>query len=77
MEKNEHRTNFLFPKDSFISGMGSVLNIAGNYFDYNYSKTAKEADLRALKSDWKNVGDDIAASIKKFELNNEEEVCLK
>lgn len=39
-------------------GMGSVLNLMGNYFEYNYSKSDFAADNKALISDWLNVGND-------------------
>ena len=58
----KYRTDFLLPKNSFFTGMGSVLNLAGSYFEYNYSNSAQEADLKSLYSDWKNVGDDINKS---------------
>ena len=38
--------------------MGSVLNISGRYFEFNYSKSPQEADFNALASDWNMVGQD-------------------
>jgi hypothetical protein len=35
----------LLPKVSFMTGVGSVLNIAGNYYQYNSSKS--EADKKS------------------------------
>lgn len=61
------KTDFLLPRNSFMVGLGSVLNIAGSYFDYNSSKTAEEADLKALFSDWINVGKDMNISKQRFE----------
>lgn len=65
------KTDFLFPSPSFLNGMGSIFNIAGNYFEYNTSETDLQADLRALKSDWYTIGKDfeIAKEIfrKKFD----------
>lgn len=72
-----YKTNYLFPKNNFWVGMGSVLNISGSYFDYNYSRTENEADLKALISDWINVGEDIKESIEKFENKNKQKLCLK
>lgn len=63
------KTDFLLPKNNFLVGLGSVLNINGLYFDYNYSKTAQEADNKAIFSDWKNVGEDIKTAEKKFKKN--------
>nr|WP_322622984.1 hypothetical protein [uncultured Flavobacterium sp.] len=70
-------TDFLFPKMSFVIGLGSVLNLAGNYFEFNTSKTAEEADFKALKSDWNNVGNDIRLSKEEFERKNYDKLCLK
>ena len=59
MKKVQFKSDFLFPDTDFITGMGSVLNIAGNYFEFSSSKTEQIADSRALKSDWGVVGQDI------------------
>lgn len=56
-------TGYLFSRPSFLSGLGSVLNLAGNYFEYNYSKSSNETDRKALQSDWKSIGQDISFSI--------------
>lgn len=55
----KYRTDFLFPTPSFLIGAGSVLNIAGNYFDFNYSSSDTEADNKAILSDWGVIGQDI------------------
>ncbi len=55
----KYRTDFLFSTPSFLIGAGSVLNIAGNYFDFNYSSSDKEVDNKAILSDWGVVGNDI------------------
>lgn len=65
--KTIFKTDFLLPKNNFFVGLGSVLNIAGSYFDYNYSKSAAEADRKALVSDWANVGDDFKSAKEVFE----------
>jgi hypothetical protein len=62
---NHVDTDFLTPKSSFLTGMGTVLNLAGNYFIYNSSKTAQEADERAIASDWKILGQDMRTAIKR------------
>jgi len=53
------KTNQLFPRTGFLTGMGSVLNISGKYFDFNYSKSDAEADAEAIASDWGMVGQDL------------------
>ncbi len=54
-----YRSDFLFTRPSFIVGAGSVLNIAGRYYPFNYSESAWEADLKAIESDWGIAGEDI------------------
>jgi len=63
MNKNT-RTDFLAPKSSFLTGMGSILNIAGSYYDYNYSKSNAEDDFKAIKSDWQMIGNDMQKVIE-------------
>ncbi len=53
-----YRTDLLFPMPSILSGLGTLFNIAGNYYTYNYSPTPYVADKRALESDWGMVGED-------------------
>ncbi len=65
-EKYKYETDFLLQKNNFLIGFGSVLNLAGSYFDYNYSKSALEADKKALMSDWINIGSDISKALQKF-----------
>ncbi len=59
-KKVKYRNFYLFPKNSFLIGFGSVFNLAGNYFDYNYSTSSEKADRKALSSDWINVGNDLS-----------------
>ncbi|MBP7796082.1 MAG: hypothetical protein KA059_04825 [Elusimicrobiales bacterium] len=66
MERRKFRTDFLFPNIGFTEGIGSVLNIGGNYFEFNTSESDLEADTKALENDWGMVGNDIAESIEKF-----------
>lgn len=59
------RTDFLTPTSTFVIGMGTVLNLAGNYFVYNTSGSSEEADLNAIASDWQMVGKDIQQAIQR------------
>ena len=71
------KTDFLLPNNDFIVGWGSVLNILGSYFEYNYSNSTKEADFKALESDWQNVGEDIKKSFEEIrEESKSEDTCL-
>jgi len=64
------QTDFLVAKPSFLSGIARALDIGATLPSYNLSKTPSEADSRALKSDWDNVGKDLFHGIKGF--SNEE-----
>lgn len=74
-KKVKYKTDYLLPKNNFWVGFGSVLNLAGSYFDYNYSSSDEEADEKALMSDWTNVGEDFKKAKKEFEKKNK--LCLK
>ena len=56
-------TDFLTADSSFLTGMGTAVNLSGNFYGFNYSRNATEADIRALSSDWQMVGKDIADSM--------------
>jgi hypothetical protein len=62
----KYKTNFLVPNTSFLIGMGSIMNIQGNYFDFNYSDTLEEADSKAIENDWGVVGNDLRRAINKL-----------
>jgi len=66
-KRNKTGPNFLFPNNSFIMGMGSVLNIAGNYFSFSGSDTELEADEKAIHADWSAVGQDIEEAIQCYQ----------
>jgi len=72
MNKKRYRTDFLFSTSTFLSGAGTVFNIAGNYYGFNSSESKSEADERALNSDWHIVGQDIEEAVNqlKKEIND-------
>lgn len=57
----------LFAEPSFIEGMARTLDIGNTLKKYNDSATEAEADVEALKNDWRAVGDDLRASISVYE----------
>jgi hypothetical protein len=65
------QTDFLVARPSFLSGIARALDIGATLPSYNISRTPCEADIKALKSDWQNVGQDLSRSIEG--LSNEEE----
>jgi hypothetical protein len=57
--KKIYSTFFLLPRNSFLTGAGSVFNIAGNYYRFKYTGSPEEADARAMENDWGVVGQDL------------------
>lgn len=64
MSKKYYVTDYLFPRTNSIIGAGSIFNIAGNYFDFNYSQSDEAADSKAIESDWGTIGNDINKTMK-------------
>lgn len=68
IEKHDNRirivTDYLFPTPSLLIGAGSVLNLWGNYFEYNTCETGLDADQMALENDFKMIGQDIEDAIE-------------
>jgi hypothetical protein len=65
---NEYNTEFLLNKYNFLTGAGSVLNLAGNYYDYEVSDNAALEDALALAYDWSMVWNDMNSAINQFEV---------
>lgn len=76
MNKKDFKTDFL-TANSFKIGMGSVFNLPGSYFMYNYSETGEDADFIALAMDWKIVGQDIENAERAFLKENESHLQLE
>ena len=56
-------SDFLFAAPSVLSGAGRVIDLMGLYDRYNMSPTPKEADARALFSDWLAVVRDLSKAM--------------
>jgi hypothetical protein len=65
----KYSTSYLFTRPNFLTGSGSVFNLRGSYFLFNYSKNSQEADARALEHDWGVIGQDIRMALKKISNN--------
>jgi len=61
----KYNTDILFPKTNLLTGAGSIMNIAGNYFELSYSETDEDADSKAIENDWAVIGQDIKDTVKK------------
>lgn len=66
MGKKYYRTDQLFARGSFLVGVGSILGIFSPYYSFNYSKSDKDADTRAIESDFGVVGKDIRSALNSF-----------
>lgn len=76
MKKVIYRSDFLFPDTDFIIGAGSVLNIAGNYYEFAISKTEKIADSKALRSDWGITGQDLKNATNNIQIPTDKKIEL-
>ncbi len=68
MRKTYYRTDFLFPKSSFLIGAGSILGIFQSYFEFNESKSEKLADSMAIESDFGTIGLDLLDAMELFQV---------
>jgi len=59
----DYRTDFLAPSGSLVIGAGTIFNLGGDSFMVNGSRSAAEADARALRCDWSIVGRDISSAL--------------
>lgn len=53
---------------SVWAGMASVLDLGVVINRYNISTSEEDADIKALQSDWNEVGKDMQNSVKEWEL---------
>jgi len=65
MRRKKYKTSRLFPRPNFFTGLGSILNIAGTYYEFRHS--SGNPDSEAINSDWGVVGDDFRNSMKKVD----------
>ncbi len=65
-KQKRYTTGFLFPTPSFLSGAGTVINLAGNFYEFNSSDSGFEADEKAIENDFRMIGQDIYDVIEKI-----------
>lgn len=75
--KNKFMSDFLFSTPNFLIGAGSVINIAGNYYNFNESDSESEADAKAIENDFKMVGQDIYNVLNDSKLKNNELILVE
>lgn len=56
----------LHSRPSFFEGVARLFDFSGFLNQYDYSNSGEEADYRALRSDWQEVGEDIRRAISLF-----------
>ena len=61
----QRKSDFLTARSFFITGYGSAICIGGYNNQYNRSRTANEADMKAINNDWGIVGDNLKSAISK------------
>lgn len=67
------RTDYLFAAPSFTSGVARLLDLFGGFDDYNDSPSPA-ADARAMYSDWRVTGEDLAGAMMVIEREQAEAI---
>lgn len=62
----------LYAQPSFWEGMARIIDLGGTLNEYNYSDHPRQADFRAIQSDWEEVGTDFVTAIEELEKELEE-----
>lgn len=57
----------LYPRPSFFRSMASVLDVFGVFREHGVTNDAEQADARALYSDFRAVGVDLAKAMSRYE----------
>ena len=60
------RPDFLFATPSWLSGASRILDLAGQFDEYNESHNGEIADARALFCDWRIVGESLLDAMRMF-----------
>jgi len=60
----------LYAMPSFLEGVARSIDIGDTLTEYNDSESGTEADARALRSDWRAVGDDLRQAIAQYRQEN-------
>jgi hypothetical protein len=72
---NKIQSDFLFAQPSLASGVARTFDLWGQFDDYNRSESSREADARAIASDWLMVGQDLSDAIKHHDDESELQVA--
>ena len=66
MAKKDNCIDLLFSRSNFLIGAGSIMGLMGNYYEFNFPKNSRIADAKAIRSDWRAVGDDLRTAMRSF-----------
>lgn len=66
-QETEFQTGFLFSTPTFFGGAGTVINLAGNYYEFNETTNPDEI---AMQNDFRIVGSDLRKA-----LSQEDHLC--
>lgn len=66
MRKSFYRTDYLFTRNSFFIGMGSIMSIFPSYYPFNVSGSESKADRTAIESDFGVIGEDISSVLENY-----------
>jgi hypothetical protein len=70
-KQKRYKTDYLFSNPSFLSGAGTVMNLAGNYYQFNTFDTDFEADSKAIENDFRMIGQDIFDAVEHIKNNKD------
>jgi hypothetical protein len=66
-KKSDVYTSYLYSNPSVWDGVATLWDLFGRFYDYDYSRTGREADTRALYSDYYAIGHDFWEAVRLFE----------
>ncbi len=64
--RTTHNTLSLIARPSFAEGMARILDIGATLQKYDAAPMTRDADSRAMLSDWMVTGDDLRVSIESY-----------
>lgn len=66
--RNSHTFRLMKEPSTFLEGVSSVFDVGGKIMDkYNTDDTDENADLNALRSDWRAVGEDMYSALDTYD----------
>ena len=66
------RSDFLVAMPSWLSGTARVLDLAGQFDEYNDSHSIEAADAKAIFCDWRMIGETFRDAINVFRRESQE-----